>query len=58
VTVFFASDTRTVGGSAETEQQAVIVIPHGRPSTTVVTTATLPASKLMEWRNDPDRSDI
>src|SRR5215218_22284 len=41
------TETSTVGGSAETEVNAVIVIPHGRPPTRDVTTTTPLASDVI-----------
>jgi hypothetical protein len=56
VTVVRAREINTIGGSAETEQQAVIVIPHALRSTKVVTTATPEARRLMECRNAEETS--
>src|SRR5215211_817610 len=41
------SETRIVGGSADTEVNALTVVPHGRSSTRVVTITTPLASALI-----------
>src|SRR5216117_2838938 len=45
------SDTRTVGGSADTEANAVTVIPHGLSPTQQVTSTTPLASALIASAN-------
>ncbi len=45
------SETSTVGGSAETEANAVTVIPQGRPPTRQVTRTTPLASVLIASAN-------
>ena len=41
------SETRTVGGSADTEAKALTVIPQGRPASSVVTITTPLARTLI-----------
>jgi hypothetical protein len=41
------SETRIVGGSSETDAKALMVIPHGRPSSQLVTITTPLASALI-----------
>ena len=43
------SETSTVGGSADTDANAVTVIPHGRSPTQQVTSTTPLASALIAW---------
>ncbi len=45
------SETRTVGGSADTEAKAVTVIPQGRPPIQQVTSTTPLASALIASAN-------
>ena len=45
------SETRTVGGSADTEVNAVTVIPHGRSASRQVTSTTPLASVLIASAN-------
>src|SRR5215212_1566013 len=47
LTVSEQSDTRMVGGSADTDAKALTVTPHGRPSIRVVTITTPPARTLI-----------